>query len=35
MLGGVHFQMPEDAKVLETAGVPEVQLIDKVADVSA
>ena len=31
---GVHHQMPEDPKVLEIAGVLQVQLIDKVADVS-
>ena len=35
MLSGVHHQMPEDPKVLKIAGVPQVQLIDKVADVSA
>ena len=35
MLSGVHHQMLEDPNVLEIARVHQVQLIDKVADVSA
>ena len=35
MLSGVHHQMPEVPTALEIAGVLQVQLIDKVADVTA
>ena len=32
MLSGMHRQMPEDPKVLEIAGVHQVQLVDRVAE---